>query len=267
MTSKYVLGNLDSEIKRLEMQAMFFEPLSLSALQNAGIGKGMRCIDVCCGSGSVTRAMAEIVGKGGHVTGLDSDKKYIDYCKTVSKLDNVDFVIDDISKSAMLEEGTFDIVFSRFMFVHLRDKSGAVRAMKKLLKKGGTMIIQELDHSPGSWLCHPTDRNVEALRKAFVALLKKSGGDPLAGRKLYRLLVQESLDADISCFSPCLRMGHEPYNSLGWRIMDSLRPQFIAAGVLNKREFTKIHEGLRKLADKKDALVTYARFFSASGRK
>jgi 2-polyprenyl-3-methyl-5-hydroxy-6-metoxy-1,4-benzoquinol methylase len=267
MPSKYVLGNLDSEIKRLEMQASFFEPLSIGALQNAGIGKGMRCIDIGCGSGSVTRAMAEIVGKRGRVTGLDSDEKYVDYCKSVNKHDNVDFVIDDISKSAMLDEGAFDIVFSRFLFVHLRNKRGAVRAMKKLLKKGATMVIQELDHSPGSWLCYPTDRNVEALRKAFVALLKKSGGDPLAGRKLYRLMVQESLTADVSCFSPCLRMGHEPYNSLGWRIMDSLKPQLLATGVLNKKEFTIMHESLRKLADRKDALVTYARFFSASGRK
>jgi hypothetical protein len=64
-----------------------------------------------------------------------------------------------------------------------------------------------------------------------------------------------------------LRMGYEPYSSLGWRIMDSLKPQFLATGVLDRSEFAKMREGLQKLAERRDAFVTYARFFSASGRK
>ncbi len=267
MSSKYVLGNLEGEIKRLELQASVFAPISMQALHKAGIRKGMRCLDVGCGSGSVTRAMGELAGKKGRVVGVDIDKRYVDYCKRVNKYSHVEFVRDDVSDSRLTDAEGFDIVFSRFLFVHLKEKKRAVRSMKRLLKNSGTIIIQELDHSPGSWLCHPGDRNVEALRLAFVALLKRTGADPLAGRKLYRLLVQESLQADVSCFSPCLRMGYEPYNTLGWRIMDSLKPQLLGQGILSRRDFTKIYEGLQKLAQRKDSFVTYARFFSASGRK
>ncbi|HEX2014811.1 MAG TPA: methyltransferase type 11, partial [Nitrososphaera sp.] len=150
---------------------------------------------------------------------------------------------------------------------HLKDKKTAVRSMKRLLKKGGCVVIQELDHAPGSWLCYPEDKNVEKLRKVFVALLKKSGGDPLAGRKLYKLLVDESFDAGVDCFSPCLLMGHEPYSTLGWRIMDSLKPQILSQGLLDKKGFAEMHEGLKRLSASKDCFVTYARFFSAIGRK
>jgi 2-polyprenyl-3-methyl-5-hydroxy-6-metoxy-1,4-benzoquinol methylase len=61
----YVLGNLAKEIKRLEIQAGLFGPLSREALVKAGIKKGMRCVDIGCGSGSVTRMMSDIVGRSG----------------------------------------------------------------------------------------------------------------------------------------------------------------------------------------------------------
>lgn len=263
----YVLGNLKNEIKRLEMQAAVFAPISMQALQKAGISKGMHCLDVGCGSGSVTRSMAQVVGDEGHVVGVDLDEKYLGYCRSINKNDNVEFVRDDISRTTMSEESIYDIVFSRFLFVHLKDKVAAVKAMKRRLKKGGVMIVQELDHAPGSWLCFPNDANVETLRKAYVTLLRRTGGDPLAGRKLYRLLVQQGLAAEVSCFSPCVRMGYAPLNSLGWRIMDSLKPQLLGKKILNKREFVKTYDGLHRLAKKKDSFVTYARFFSASGVK
>jgi SAM-dependent methyltransferase len=263
----YVLGNLEDEITRLEMQASVFAPLSVQALRLAGIRQGMRCLDVGCGSGSMTRAMAEIVGDKGQVVGVDVDDKYLDYCRSVTSSSNVEYVNDDISNTKLLDEPPYDIVFSRFLFIHLRDKALALKTMAMMLKKGGVLVIQELDHAPGSWLCYPNDRNVEDLRKAFVALLRKTGGDPLAGRKLYRQMVQNSLSTEVSCFSPCLRMGYEPLNSLGWRIMDSLKPQLIGKGILGKAEFARIRAGLVRLAERKDAFVTYARFFSVAGTK
>jgi SAM-dependent methyltransferase len=267
MPDEYILGNMENEIKRLELQAAVFAPISIRALHDAGIRRGMKCIDIGCGSGSVTRFMADAVGNEGRAVGVDIDEKYLEYCRSVNKHRHVDFVRADISNSTLAVSEKYDIVFSRFLFVHLKDKKRAVQSMKRLLKDSGVMIIQELDHSPGSWLCHPADRNVELLRRAFVNLLRKTGGDPLAGRKLYKLLVEESLDSEVSCFSPCLKMGHEPYNSLGWRIMDSLKPQLIGKGIVSKREFAALHKGLQILALRKDAFVTYARFFSVSGRK
>jgi ubiquinone/menaquinone biosynthesis C-methylase UbiE len=73
----YVLGNQDSEIARLEIQATLFEPLTRQTLLNAGLKKGMRCIDIGCGSGSVTRLMANMVGKTGRVVGIDIDNRYL----------------------------------------------------------------------------------------------------------------------------------------------------------------------------------------------
>lgn len=265
MPDSYVLGNQKSEIERLDLQATFFEPFAREALQKAGIARGMKCLDVGCGSGSVTRLMADMVGPEGRVTGVDVDDKYLQYCKSINTHAHVNFMHQDICSAT--QSGAYDIAFSRFMFVHLKDPRSAVRAMKDQVKNGGRVIIQELDHSEDSWLCHPHEECVNMLREAFVNLVKKTGGDPLSGRKLYKMLVDESLDARVECFSPCLMMGREPHCSLGWRIAESLKPQILQQGLMTEKEYGKLYADLKSLADKNDYFVTYARFFSVIGYK
>lgn len=267
MADDYVLGNLDNEIARLKIQSEFFEPLTRRTLLKAGIKENMSCLDVGCGAGTVTRMMAQMVGKKGHVTGMDVDEKYLQYCQNNSTA-NTDFMHDDICNSRVAENGgRFDIVYSRFMFVHLKDGRKAVQSMKQLVKKGGAVVIEELDHAPDSWLCHPENKSVDTLREVYVTLVKKAGGDPFAGRKIYRLLAEESFDASVECNSPCLLMGHEPYNTLGWRIAESLRPQILGFGLLSEQEYAKMYDDLKQLSLDSKSFVTYARFFSIIGRK
>jgi ubiquinone/menaquinone biosynthesis C-methylase UbiE len=267
MAKGYVLGNQDNEIARLEVQSTLFEPLTKHTLLNAGLKKGMRCIDIGCGSGSVTRLMAKMVGETGHVVGVDIDKRYLQYCnRSITSRQNIEFIHDDICNSQLHGKERFDIVYSRFMFHHLTDRREAVRSMRRLKKKDGTIMIQDLDHAPGSWLCYPENKVVNKLRKVYVALIKKRGGDPLVGRKLYKLLIDESLSANVDCYSPCILMGQEPYSSLGWQLAKSIKSQILDHGLQSEQEYHEMYEGLRSLAKDKGTFVTYSRLFSAIGR-
>lgn len=266
MVDDYILGNLANEIARLEIQSAFFEPLTHRTLLKAGIKEGMNCLDVGCGAGTVTRMMTQMVGEKGHVTGMDVDENYLRYCQKNSAA-NTDFIHDDICNSRLERNRHFDIVYSRFMFVHLKDMRKAVQSMKQFIKKGGAVVIEELDHAPDSWLCYPENKSVDTLREVYVTLVKKVGGDPFAGRKIYRLLAEESFDASIECNSPCLLMGHEPYNTLGWRIAESLKPQILGFGLLSDQEYAKMYDDLKQLSNDGKSFVTYARFFSIIGRK
>jgi ubiquinone/menaquinone biosynthesis C-methylase UbiE len=266
MTEGYVLGNLENEITRLEIQSAFFEPLTRQTLLKAGIKKGMRCLDVGCGAGSVTRILAEMVGKKGWVTGTDVEEKYLQYCRNYMSQPNMNFMQDDICNSRLAKE-SFNAIYSRFMFVHLTDPRKAIHSMKQLVKKGGSIIIEELDHAPDSWLCYPDSQSVNALREIYFTLVKKAGGDPFAGRKIYSLMVEESLNAGVECNSPCLLMGHEPYNTLGWRIAESLKPQIESYGLLSEQEYGRLRSELKRLSTDKKSFITYARFFSIIGRK
>jgi hypothetical protein len=121
------------------------------------------------------------------------------------------------------------------------------------------VVIEEVDHAPDSWLCYPENQSVNTLREVYVTLVKKAGGDPFAGRKIYSLLIEEFLDASVECHSPCLLMGHEPYSTLGWRIAESIKPQILNYGLLNEREYAKMYEDLKQLSLDSKSFVTYAR--------
>ena len=268
MDGGYILGNQDCEITRLQTQTAFFEPITKQTLLNAGLKKDMRCIDIGCGSGSVTRLMADMVGDNGYVVGVDIDNRYLQYCnRNISSRQNIEFVHDDICNSRLDINERCDIVYSRFMFHHLSNRREAVRSMKRMTKKGGTVMIQDLDHAPGSWLCYPENKFVETLREVYVALIKNGGGDPLVGRKLYKLLMDESLKASVDCYSPCILMGKEPYSSLGWQLAESIKPQILEQRLQNEKEYAMMYEGLKTLAKQKGSFVTYSRLFSVLGRK
>lgn len=65
-------------------------------------------------------------------------------------------MLDDIWNSRLVEKGdNFDLIYSRFMFLHLKDVRKAVQSMKRLAKKGGVVVIEEVDHAPDSGLCYP----------------------------------------------------------------------------------------------------------------
>ena len=84
---------------------------------------------------------------------------------------------------------------------------------------------------------------------------------------MYKMLVDESLETSVECYSPCLMMGCGPHSSLGWRIADSLKPMILQHGLMKESEYEKMFRDLEKLSKKKDSFVTYARFFSVIGQK
>ena len=265
MKPNYVLSSKSSEIQRLNIQSLLFEPFVIDALTNSGIKKVMNCLDVGCGSGDVTRLLSKMVGNSGSVVGIDVQKKYLDYCNKVNKQKNVKFVQDNITDSKLTE--TFDIVFSRFMFVHLTDKIQALRSMINLTKKNGIIIIQELDNAPGTWLSYPKKDCVEKLRSTYTSLVKKMGGDPLAGRKLYKLFIDQGLQTEVECHSPCIVMNKTPFNELGWRIADSLKPEILTKKLMSESEFRKLFSDLKAMTKDETCFVTYARFFNVIGKK
>jgi SAM-dependent methyltransferase len=211
--------------------------------------------------------MAKMVGNTGRVVGVDMDERYLSYCNSRnSSKKNIEFIYDDISKSQLDFKKRFDIVYSRFTFHHLTDRREALRSMKRMTKKHGIVMIQDLDHGPGSWLCYPDNKVFNTLRKVYVTLLKKRGGDPLVGRKLYKLLIDESFDASVDCYSPCVLMGQEPYSSLGWQLSESIKPHILKYGLQREQEYLKMYEGLRALANNKGSFVAYSRLFSVVGK-
>lgn len=241
--------------------------MAINVLKKAGIRHGNICADIGCGPGYVTKIIGGMTGRKGKVVGVDINENYIKYCQANIKNRNTSFMCHDISKHNHELTEKFDIIYSRFMFVHLSDTSGAFRSMLDMSKKGGRIIIQELDHAPDSWLSYPRRKSVEKLRGAYVELVRRAGGDPFAGRKLYKMFVEHNMDSYVECYSPCLVMKQKPQNELGWRIAQSLKTQILDNKLMTHAEYQDMFSDLKNMSLDSHSFVIYSRLFSIIGKK
>jgi SAM-dependent methyltransferase len=82
----------------------------------------------------------------------------------------------------------FDHVFVCFVLEHLTDPAGALEALRRVLKPGGSITVIEGDH--GSAYFHPDSDQARRAIQCLVDLQRQAGGDALIGRQLYPLLVR-----------------------------------------------------------------------------
>src|SRR3712207_9260061 len=69
----YAMGYAEEERQRLIEQAAIYGPATQQFFLDAGIGPGMRVLDVGCGVGDVSLLAADLVGPDGTVVGVDTD--------------------------------------------------------------------------------------------------------------------------------------------------------------------------------------------------
>ena len=80
----YELGHSEDELARLARQAQLLEPTTRRYLSEAGIGPGMRVLDVETGLGDVAAIVADLVGRSGDVIGVDLSRGVIESARARS---------------------------------------------------------------------------------------------------------------------------------------------------------------------------------------
>jgi ubiquinone/menaquinone biosynthesis C-methylase UbiE len=101
--STYVLGHSDRELERLRHQAQLINPITLQFLTEAGIGNGMRVLDVSSGAGDVAFLAANLVGGAGQIVGVDRSASALARARTRAEeqsLVNVTFRESELSAIA-----------------------------------------------------------------------------------------------------------------------------------------------------------------------
>jgi ubiquinone/menaquinone biosynthesis C-methylase UbiE len=145
-TDGYVLGHTDAELTRLATQARLIDPITRRFLVSAGIGEGMRVLDVGSGAGDVAILLAGLVGPSGEIVGTDPALTAIEAARErirASSLANVMFRHGD--PAAMRFDKPFDAVVGRYVLQFIPDPSGAIARLSNHLRHGGIMFFQELD--------------------------------------------------------------------------------------------------------------------------
>ncbi len=101
---------------------------------------GERAVDVACGTGAVTRLVAEHVAPGGRVIGLDIDTAMLAVGRSVANRPNVAWLRAE-APGLPLDVGVFDLVLCQQGLQFLSDRLQALREMRRVLRSGGRLGI------------------------------------------------------------------------------------------------------------------------------
>lgn len=112
-------------------------PLSEVAVARAGSQAGEKVLDIGCGCGTTTAALA---ASGADVTGVDISAPMLAHAATrFADEDNVSFVEADASNHEYRPE--YDLVFSRFGVMFFDDPQAAFANIRTALKPGGRLAF------------------------------------------------------------------------------------------------------------------------------
>ena len=168
----YFLGTGDIAAKRLELQNAALLEESKKHIEKIPVLEGKVIWDIGCGSGAMTAYFAEKVGETGHVYAIDISEKQLEVTKKRIEKDgftNVTFIHADIVSDSFPTNAA-DIVYMRFVLMHLCNPNQALDKIKDLLKPQGMFISEE----PINSSCYsPTDAN--AILKEYISAYVEMG--------------------------------------------------------------------------------------------
>lgn len=204
-------------------------------LMDAGVGAGMRVLDVGCGSGDVTLLAASLVGKHGRVVGIDREEGPLAVGRGRARerdFPNVAFARNDINALAP-DLGVFDAVVGRRVLMYQFDTVLAVRQLARSLRPGGLIVFQEHDTTmvPVSLVPMPLHRQVQGWIKQTI---EREGADVHMGFNLYRVLTRAGLSVEQVRAEAIVQTSEAPH-AVG-AIIRAMLPRIVEHGVATKDE-------------------------------
>jgi SAM-dependent methyltransferase len=224
--SEYLLAGRQSELERLQLQSLVWEPSGRRLLEEIGDGRGARVVDIGCGVLGWLRVLSEWVGPDGQVVGTDIDGRMLSTADAfVAKegLRNVALIKDDLFATD-LEPASFDLVHARYELTPLGRVEQQVATYARLARPGGVIVLEDPDF--GSWHYNPPPTPALDKLIALEAEAFRRFGDIDAGRKQLDLLRGAGIEATVRAEVLALPPGH-PYLQLPLQLAAGLEPKLL----------------------------------------
>lgn len=130
------------------------------------IRPGMHILDVGCGTGAITRGIAELTGPEGRVIGIDNNPDWIAKAREETQgIPGISFEVGDIYDLKL--EQQFDIVTSARVLQWLSRPYTAIEQMGKRVRSGGKLLILDYNHHRIEW-SPPIPPSMQSFYDAFL---------------------------------------------------------------------------------------------------
>ena len=160
---------------------------SMALAEKAGIGEGMRGVDLCCCNGAGMRFLVRMRGVAG-MMGVDATETVVERgrkrCEEEGSADRIEFALADVCESG-LPDGSADFVWGEDAWCYVVDKAKLISEAARLVKPGGVIAFTDWIEGDAGL------RDDEAER--FLTFMKFPNIQDLAG---YRELL-ESNDCEV----------------------------------------------------------------------
>jgi SAM-dependent methyltransferase len=140
---------------RLAARVRFHQAYSLApkqflewAIERIRLEGHEHVLDAGCGTGTYLFPIADrLKEKGGRIVGMDLSEGMLEQLRErAAAYENVELVQGDLQKTLPFPDESFDIVMANFVVYHVDHIPHSIRELKRVLKKGGLLLLATGSH-------------------------------------------------------------------------------------------------------------------------
>jgi SAM-dependent methyltransferase len=190
----YALGRTPGEYERLRDQARVWEAATGRLLDRVGLAPGASCLDAGCGPGETMRVMAQRVGPGGRVVGLDVDA--VLGAAALATLHGsghrqCGFHAHDLAAAAPIPGAPFDLVHARLLLFHVPERAAVLARLWDAVAPSGHLVVQDYDIRSAGVV--PALDGVDELLRVIAGAFVAAGCDVRVGARLPQLFARAGI--------------------------------------------------------------------------
>jgi len=249
------------DTRYLETAAQFLRDEKQLTYTAMHLQPGQRVLDVGCGPGVDTIALAELVGESGSVDGVDTDPTLVAEAERRASAAGVhDRVQHHVADALALpfDGQTFDAVRSERLFQHLSDPRAALAEMLRVTRPGGWIVVLETDYSSST-----IDSDQIDLERRLALAAAQSVRSGYVARQLYRLFTDQGLSGISVTVRP---VTSTRYAVVRGASLDLIEPGALASGIVTEEQLHAWHAELER-ADARNAFFACINMMLVSGCK
>ena len=229
-----------------------FAPYTARFLQDAGISRGMKVLDVGTGAGDVALLAAGLVGRDGIVVGIDVNAELIETARAraaAAGFEQVSFVVGDAGSVEL--DRDFDAVVGRCVLFFAREPATLVRRLTKCVRDGGIVAFQEPANATLAPMSLPRSQLLERLWAWILETYRRADMDLYIGLRLRSIFAEAGLAAPAMHLDAAAGGGPDwPGYEYMARLIRTLLPQITKLGVATEQDV-----GIDTLADRLHAEI------------
>lgn len=259
----YVISGGIAGRERLRLLSDVMGTRTRALLGEVQFPPGSICLDVGCGGGDVTFDLSRITGPTGRVLAVDIDEVKLEIARKEASqqgISNATFELHDLNSWEPAEE--FDVVYARFILTHLASPASLVKLMRRHIRPGGVMIVEDIDFRG-----HFAEPECPALRtyvELYTQTVHERGGDPQIGPCLPGLLRQAGfINIQLKLHHPVALEGG--IKLLTCVTLENISEAALIDNLISEASLRAIREELYAFARNPDTVMGGPRVFQAWG--